>query len=87
MTSPLAEGWGKRRNVSLCPGVSMASLVQSLEKILSLRMSLMLLRILYLEGCNCTLPNDFVFSDKAIQSVLNMKILIYCQFWPPPFVN
>lgn len=40
-------------------------------------MSLMLLRILYLEGCNCTLSNDFVFSDKAIQFVLNMKTLIY----------
>lgn len=63
--------------MSLCPGVSMASLVQSLGKILSLRMSLMLLRILYLEGCNCTLSNDFVFSDKAIQFVLNMKTLIY----------
>lgn len=56
-------------------------------KILSPRMPLVLLRILYLAGYNCLLPRDFgTGSDKAMQFTLNLEVVIYCQFWLPPFV-
>lgn len=50
-------------------------------KILSPRMPLVLLRILYLAGYNCLLLRDFgTGSDKAMQFTLNLEVVVYCQF-------
>lgn len=35
---------------------------------------------------SCPLSNYFTYSDEITQFILNLKILIDCQFWIPPFV-